>query len=426
MTARTEAAAVAPSGALVLEWPCLATVGRERAGHVRTSRRLGAWVRVCLVWLALLSWSGCSEQADAARAPRGTKGASTIEAPLLSAVNPAAEAGPGAGSSDAAAPSPFGERDSFMGDGPDGPIREVLRSAPIVAVEKGRGGRSLGFKITLQGGQKAYYKPEQTFSAANWFAEVAAFHLDRMLGIGRVPCVVSRQIPWEALEAAAGKDPRVKELIITDGMTRGAFVAWVSGGLTPLPETQGWERWVRVKYWPTTAVSPFQRPAVWRQQLLTQKRLGSEFRSKTLRQKLRTLNPEPDRDDRPAELSDLIVFDYLIKNGDRWGGANVNVLTRGTGGPLIFLDNGAGFEPGDARPSLMEARLHTLQRFRRSTIRALRGLDLARYRARLGSEPVQPVLSEYQLQGLEERRGAVLDWVDEMQRTHGEAIWGWE
>jgi Golgi casein kinase, C-terminal, Fam20 len=209
-------------------------------------------------------------------------------------------------------------------------------------------------------------------------------------------------------------------------MTRGAFVAWVSGGLTPLPETQGWERWVRVKYWPTTAVSPFQRPAVWRQQLLTQKRLGSEFRSKTLRQKLRTLNPEPDRDDRPAELSDLIVFDYLIKNGDRWGGANVNVLTRGVGGPLIFLDNGAGFEPGDARPSLMEARLHTLQRFRRSTIRALRGLELARYRARLGSEPVQPVLSDYQLQGLEERRGAVLDWVDEMQRTHGEAIWGWE
>ena len=45
-------------------------------------------------------------------------------------------------------------------------------------------------------GTKAYFKAEQTFSAANWFGEVAAYHLDRMLGLGRVPCVVSREFPW--------------------------------------------------------------------------------------------------------------------------------------------------------------------------------------------------------------------------------------
>jgi len=388
-------------------------------------------LRWWLVALCALAWA-CGESAEAARS-RGPDAAGDFTAPLLAAEpvgmpSPGFDGGvrgPADGGDNGAVPVEGAE--AFLGEVPDAPLREALRHAPPLNVEKGRGGRSLGFKITLQGGQKAYYKPEQTFSAANWFAEVAAYHLDRMLGLGRVPCVVSRQFPWAALEAAAGKDVRKSEVIVSeDGMTRGAFVAWVQGTLMPLPETFGWERWVRVKYWPSTAVSPFQRPAVWKQQLLVQKRMGSEFRSKALRQKLRTLNPEPDRDDRPGELSDLIVFDYLIKNGDRWGGANVNVLTRGERGPLIFLDNGAGFEPGDHRPGLMEARLHTLQRFRRSTIRALRALDLGRYRARLAAESVQPVLTENQLEGLEVRRGAVLDWVDEMQRTHGEAIWGWE
>ena len=43
--------------------------------------------------------------------------------------------------------------------------------------------------------------------------------------------------------------------------------------------------------------------------------------------------------------TDVVVFDYLTANTDRWGGDNANVLTRGRGGPLVFLDNGAGFPP---------------------------------------------------------------------------------
>jgi hypothetical protein len=148
------------------------------------------------------------------------------------------------------------EAEAFF-DEPDGPWRDALVIQPIKRVERGRGGRSLGFKITLADGHKGYFKPDQTFSAANWFGEVASFHLDRMLGLGRVPCVASREFTWTELVGAAGRDPRKDEVLVTNGKVRGAFVAWVGGGLAPLPEEPGWERWVRVKYWPSTSVSPF-------------------------------------------------------------------------------------------------------------------------------------------------------------------------
>jgi hypothetical protein len=102
------------------------------------------------------------------------------------------------------------------------------------------------------------------------------------------------------------------------------------------------------------------------------------------------------------------------------------VLIRGPKGPIVFLDNGAAFEPGDPRPSLMEERIHTLQRFRRRTIAAVRAFDIERFKARLATEQLQPVLSEAQLSGLVSRRAHLLEWVAENEAAHGEAIWAWE
>lgn len=317
---------------------------------------------------------------------------------------------------------PPDEAISFFGERDDAPLREALLKGRIRSVEKGRGGRSLGFKLMLDTGEKAYFKADQTFSAANWFGEVASYHLDRMLGLGRVPMVVSRTFPWDVLAPAAGKDVRKAEILVRGtGDVQGALVSWVTGPtLVPLPHTPGWERWVRVQHWSSSAISPFVRPAVWKQQLLQG---GISKQEQALRRRLR---PEPDREDRAAELSDLVVFDYLTRNQDRWGGDNANVLIRGARGPLVFLDNGAAFEPGDPRPGLMEARIHTLQRFRRKTIAAVRAFNMDRFRTRLAAELVQPVLSEAQFDGLRQRRDHLLEWVGQQEAQHGEAIWAWE
>jgi hypothetical protein len=302
---------------------------------------------------------------------------------------------------------------SFLGE-PDAPRIASLRTAPIAEVKKGRGGRSLAFQITLEDGVKGYFKPKQAFSAAHWYSEVAAYYLDRELGMGRVPPTTGRRFRWEELAGAAGKDDRVAELgIADDGTIEGAFIWWVPDALKRLRLGRSWERWVRLQK--TLPITPYQRPVDYRADL--NRRPG--VREAT--DPSRPLAKMPDIDTRPAELSDLILFDYLTQNVDRWGGDFTNVRTRGAGGPLIYLDNGAGFWLGEQRLGLMEARLKALQRFRRSTIEAIRALDLEAFAKRLQSDPLAPVLNEKQLEGLRARRQAVLDHVEGLVARFGEA-----
>lgn len=310
------------------------------------------------------------------------------------------------------------EAAAFLGE-PDGGRIQALRTAEISEVTKGRGGRSLAFKIKLADGTSGYFKPKQTFSAAHWYSEVAAYYLDRELGLQRVPPTTGRRFQWSELKEAAGRDERVSELgIAADGTVKGAFIWWIPDPLKRVRMGRKWERWVRVRT--SLPVTPYQRPVDYRADL--NRRPG--VREAT--DPSRAIAQAPDTDERPAELSDLIVFDYLTQNVDRWGGDFTNVRSRGPGGPLIYMDNGAGFWLGEQRLGLMEARLKALQRFRRSTVEAVRNLDIERFSARLRGDPLAPVLNEKQLDGLGQRRRAVLEHVDAMVARFGEArVFAW-
>lgn len=302
---------------------------------------------------------------------------------------------------------------AFLGE-PDAPRIASLRESPLAEVKKGRGGRSLGFQIILEDGTKGYFKPKQAFSAAHWYSEVAAYYLDRELGLGRVPPTTGRRFQWAALERAAGGDDRVSELgIAPDGTIKGAFIWWIPDPLKRLRMGRQWERWVRIQK--TLPITPYQRPVDYRADL--NRRPG--IREAT--DPTRPLAKSPDVESRPAELSDLLVFDYLTQNVDRWGGGFTNVRTRAQDGPLIYLDNGAGFWLGEQRLGLMEARLKAVQRFRRATIDAVRALDVDAFERRLREDPLAPVLNEKQLDGLRQRRQAVLDHVGSLVARFGEA-----
>ncbi|UCF45769.1 MAG: hypothetical protein JSU89_00935 [Myxococcales bacterium] len=308
--------------------------------------------------------------------------------------------------------------DGFLGE-PDVDRIEALRTAEIAEVTKGKGGRSLAFKITLADGTRGYFKPKQTFSAAHWYSEVAAYYLDRELGIGRVPPTTGREFRWSELQQAAKGDARVSELrIAQDGTVKGAFIWWIPEPLKRVRMGRKWERWIRVQK--SLPITPYQRPVDYRADL----RGRPGLREAT--DPSRPIAQAPDTEERPAELSDLIVFDYLTQNVDRWGGDFTNVRSRGAGGPLICLDNGAGFWLGEQRLGLMEARLKALQRFRRTTIEAVRKLDIERFAGRLQSDPLAPVLNEKQLDGLAQRRRAVLEHVDAMVTRFGEGqVFAW-
>jgi hypothetical protein len=307
---------------------------------------------------------------------------------------------------------------AFLGQ-PDADRISALRTADVADVTKGRGGRSLAFKIILADGTRGYFKPRQTFSAAHWYSEVAAYYLDRELGLGRVPPTTGRTFAWKELKAAAGGDERVSELgIAKDGTVKGAFIWWIPEPLKRIRMGRMWERWVRVQQ--SLPITPYQRPVDYRADL--NGRPG--VREATDRS--RPIATTPDTEARPGELSDLILFDYLTQNVDRWGGDFTNLRSQGPRGPLVYLDNGAGFWLGEQRLGLMEARLKALQRFRRSTVEAIRGLDIERFARRLQEDPLAPVLNEKQLDGLAQRSRAVLEHVDAMVARFGEArVFAW-
>lgn len=302
---------------------------------------------------------------------------------------------------------------AFVGE-PDAARIEALRDGAIATAEKGKGGRSLAFKVLLSNGTEGYFKPKQSFSAAHWYSELAAYYLDRELGFGRVPPTTGRTFAWKDLRRAAGGDPRIDELEIEDdGTIEGAFVWWIPGPLERVKLGRGWERWVRVQ--PTLPITPYQRPIDYRSGL----RGRPGVREATDPRRPRAGPPSDGI--RPAELSDLIVFDYLTQNVDRWGGNFTNVRTRGVDGPLIYLDNGAGFWLGQQRLGLMEARLKALQRFRRATVEAVRNLDVDRFARRLAEDPLSPILNEKQLDGVRQRQAAFLEHVDRMVARFGES-----
>jgi hypothetical protein len=302
---------------------------------------------------------------------------------------------------------PFGEQDEVL--------LESLRSRAPREVERGRGGRSLSFKVTLDDGTAGYFKPEQSFSAAHFDSEIAAYCLDRALGFGRVAPVTGRVLPWSALALAAGSDARRDELTIdAHGNLRGAFVAWIDGELPRFDPGRGFEKALRVEAPPR--VNPYQAPIDVRRSANREERDDAEIHDRS--RPVAELSPE-----RVGELSDLVVFDYLVQNVDRWGGGFTNLRLAGSGGPLIFLDNGAGFWRGEQRLPLLERRLASLQRFRRETVAALRAFEPARFESCLDADPLAPVLDERRREGLRARARALLETIDALEARLGDAIY---
>jgi hypothetical protein len=308
-------------------------------------------------------------------------------------------------------------------DQPETELLERLGSGEVKGVKKGTGGRTLAFKVTLSNGAVGYFKPEQRVSSANWYAEVAAYYLDRALGFGRVPTLVSRRLPWSLFAAAAADDPRTGEVIrAKDGSVRGALIAWLPSPLVPARTPPGWESWVRSAPFPPAAVTPYQRAARYFAARNEQLRRAKQGEAGVMRH---VQAPEPLDAALPAALSDMILFDFLTLNYDRFGGDNVNVLTLGERGPLIWLDNGDAFSVGPPRRSLLDARLEPVSRFRRRTVQALRALDVSALGERMRADPLGPILEPSMLRGLEVRRQAVLQHVAAQERRYGEAVYAW-
>jgi hypothetical protein len=276
----------------------------------------------------------------------------------------------------------------------DADLLAPLRSGQIAEVKFNRGGSSISLRIDFDNGARAAFKPDQTNLQTVPRKEVAAYRVARLLGLGQVAPAIGRRFAIDDIRAhlapeSASQWPRfVAEVPGEGGFVDGELSFWIPsienakiGGLT-IDSTDG---------------------------ILTWKRL------------LTVGNPIPESDlVLAAQLSDMVLFDYLINNSDRWSGNNTKMSSDGA--TLYFMDNALSFGHDRRGHSRVRIYFERSQKFSRRLVDRLRALDEASLREAVSwdVEPFPFLLDDGDIAALFARREALLAALDRLIAQHGE------
>ena len=132
-----------------------------------------------------------------------------------------------------------------------------------------------------------------------------------------------------------------------------------------------------------------------------------------------TIGQELPRDPLVPQLSDMLVFDFLINNVDRWSGGNVRCSPDGK--QLYFMDNAMAFAPAAYGHVKVRARLLTAQRFSRKLYRALVDLDVDDVTDTMVTDTGwwPRLLSKAEVTALMARRDHMVAYIDALIAQHG-------
>lgn len=295
-----------------------------------------------------------------------------------------------------AAMEPVGRYPNLFDGVRDDLLLAPLRDARIERVKYNRGGSSISLRVEFDNGTRAAFKPQQTNLQTIPRKELAAFRLDRLLGLSAVPPAIGRTFDLEEILAAVEPEsqeflPRLREEMVADG--NGKVVGEVS-----------W--WIPVIQ--PAMVSGFDVEST--NGIVTWKRLLTI--GKTI--------PESDRH-LVSQVSSMVLFDFLINNPDRWSGANVNMSADGR--VLYYMDNTLSFgrEPDGHR----KCRTYMMrsQKFSRRLVGALRELTEEQVREALAGDlgPFEYLLTDEEIEMMLTRRDFALEYIDGLIAEHGES-----
>ncbi len=268
-------------------------------------------------------------------------------------------------------------------------LLERVRTQPIVGFKLSHGGSSLSFRVDFADGSRAAWKPTQTNMQTIPRKEVAAYRLNRLLGMNAVPPAAPRAVSREELFSRLHPDslpavPRIQAETVfgPTGKTIGAASYWI-----PVIKDSGFD-----------TPEGQQQAATW----LTQgQRIPLERRRMA------------------AQLSDLMVFDFLISNPDRYSGGNMKMSPEGT--QLFFMDNTMSFFMNPEGSERNRTALFRTQRFSRKLYQALGQIDVPTLTRVLSEEAGSPyeVLTAAEIKAVVARRQVVQRHIDGLIAAHG-------
>ncbi len=269
---------------------------------------------------------------------------------------------------------------TFMGMS-DELLLERVRTQPIVRFKVNHGGSSLSFRIDFADGSRAAWKPTQTNTQTIPRKEIAAYRLNRLLGLNAVPPAAPRAVSREDILTHLHPEsieliPRIEAETIfgPGGKTVGTASYWI----------------------PVIKDSGFDTPE------------GQRLAQTWLSQGERI---PPDQRDMAAQLSDLFVFDFLTANPDRLSGGNMKMSPDGK--QLYYMDNTMSFFVDPTGKQKNRDALMKVQRFSRATYAALDRISVPTLEQILAEETGTPyeILTPAEIRAVVARRDVVRQYV---------------
>ncbi len=123
-----------------------------------------------------------------------------------------------------------------------------------------------------------------------------------------------------------------------------------------------------------------------------------------------------------AQISNMVLFDFLINNPDRWSGGNAYQSRDRS--VVYFIDNTMSFGARPVSHRRTKVYLRRVQKFSRALIGRLRTLQLADLQQALSSDiaPFEYVLTKQELDAVIIRQKNALAYVDDLIARHGEQV----
>lgn len=267
-------------------------------------------------------------------------------------------------------------------------IAELQQASASTTRFRPMGGSSVTFRVEFTSHIQAAFKPATKDRLTAYQREIAAFRLAQTFGLTTVPPAILVKYTRDELQTKlySGSTEtwtKLNERIVwdNDGSTMGALIYWVEDAKPPKFSDLGnpaWEQWLlQGSVAPSTSIA--------------------------------------------HDLSDMLVFDYLIGNWDRFSGGNFKITKDNH--RLILLDHNSGFGAplrGKVHERVYQ-KLRQVQKFSRTLYAGLLNLEITQLSSVLNGDTPHPILlSDAQIQGVLDRRATILSYIQSLIEIYGD------